>query len=101
MASSKNVVLSENLQKELINITKKEDVVGAIKELLHRELLRKKNKYTFMVKNFEKKYHMKFEEFEWKYKDQKMEYETEKDYFDWDMAVTALEDIEEELRGIV
>jgi len=91
-------VLSEKLQKELVNITKKGDIVEAIKELITRELIRKKNKYTFMVNNFEKKYHMEFKDFEKAHKDQKMDYELEKDYFDWDMAVTVLEDIEEEMK---
>lgn len=98
MPQSKNIALSEKLQKELINITKKGDVIDAIKELIHRELLRKKNKYLFMVKNFEKKYQMKFEDFEGKYKDQKMDYDVERDYFDWDMAITVLEDIEDEFK---
>jgi hypothetical protein len=91
-------VLSEKLQKELVNITKKGDIVEAIKELITRELVRKKNKYTFMVSNFEKKYHMKLKNFKKVLKDQKMDYELEKDYFDWDMAVTVLEDIEEEMK---
>lgn len=51
-----------------------------------------------MVKNFEKKYYMEFKDFEKVHKDQKMDYELEKDYFDWDMAVTVLEDIEEEMK---
>ncbi len=92
MSVSNNVVLSEKVQKELVNITKKRDIVDAIKELINRELKRKKNKYIFMVKNFEKKYNMKFESFEKVYKDREMNYEIEKDYFDWDMAVTVLED---------
>lgn len=51
-----------------------------------------------MVSNFEKKYHMKLKNFKKVLKDQKMDYELEKDYFDWDMAVTVLEDIEEEMK---
>lgn len=63
-----------------------------------RELTRKKNKYIFMVKTFEKKYHMEFKDLEKAHKGQKVDYELEKDYFDWDMAVTVLEDIEEEMK---
>ncbi len=98
MSISNNVVLSEKVQKELVNITQKGDIVDAIKELINRELIRKKNKYIFMVKNFEKKYNMKFENFEKVYKDREMNYEIERDYFDWDMSVTVLEDIEEEIK---
>ncbi|GJQ23450.1 MAG: hypothetical protein HBSAPP01_12400 [Candidatus Brocadia sapporoensis] len=91
--------ISEKLEKELIRITKKESPLDAIKELVRRELIRKKNIYIFMIKNFEKKYRVTFEEFEKQYKS-KMSNEVEKDYFDWDMAKTALEDIEEELKEI-
>jgi hypothetical protein len=100
MAISGNVVLPKKIHKELINITKKEDTVDAIKELINREIIRKKNKYMFIVKNFEIKYKMKFGEFEKAYKNKMMDYEIEKDYFEWDMAVTVLEDIEEELKAI-
>jgi hypothetical protein len=95
-----NVVLPDKLHKELINISKKENTIDAIKELIMRELIRKKNKYMFLVKSFEKKYNMEFEGFEKLYKEKKMDYEKEKDFFDWDMAVTVLEDIEEEIKEI-
>ena len=42
---------------------------------------------------------MTFDEFEEQCKI-KMNNEMEKDYLDWDMAVTALEDMEEELKEI-
>lgn len=96
---NKDITISEKLEKELINVTKKESMVDAIKELVRRELIRKKNKYLFMMRNFEKKYSLTFEEFEKKYKT-KMNSEVEKDYFDWDMAKTASEDTEEELKEI-
>ena len=53
-----------------------------------------------MLKNFEKKYGMKFKDFEKKIKNKAIDYETEKDYLDWDMAVTVLEDVKDELKGI-
>jgi len=96
---SKNVALSEKLEKELMSITKKESTIDAIKELVRRELIRKKNKYLFIIKYFGNKYKMTFDEFEEQCKI-KMNNEIEKDYLDWDMAVTALEDIEEELKEI-
>lgn len=100
MPISNSVVLSDKLQKKLINITKKIDTVDAIKELVYRELIRKKNKYTFVTNNLEKKYNMKFEDFEKANKDKKMDYETEKDYINWDMAVTVLDDVEDEIKEI-
>lgn len=97
---AKNITLPEKLEKELINITKKENTIDAITELIRMELMRKKNKNIFMVREFGKKYKMKFEDFEKKYKNTKMNYDMEKDYFNWDMAVTVLEDIEDELKEI-
>ena len=43
---------------------------------------------------------MKFEDLERLYKERKNDKEIEKTYFDWDMAITVLEDIEKELKGI-
>ncbi|MBI4746153.1 MAG: hypothetical protein HY786_06365 [Deltaproteobacteria bacterium] len=94
------IELPERIKEEILSITKKENVVDGIRDLLGHELIRKKNKYLFMILHFEKQYGMKFEDFEEKSKDMKMDYETEKDYFDWDMAVTALEDINNEFRGL-
>lgn len=95
-----NISVTDKLQKGLINITKKENAADAIKELLKGELRRKRNKYLYMIKTFEKKHNMKFNDFEKAYKNRKMDYVREKDYFDWDMAVTVLEDIEEEFQDI-
>jgi hypothetical protein len=94
------IELPERIRNEIVNVTKKDNVVDGIKDLLSHELIRKRNKYIFMNRHFEQKYGMKFIEFEEKNKGAKMEYETEKDYFDWDMAVTSLEDVENEIRGL-
>ncbi|MBI5050934.1 MAG: hypothetical protein HZC11_08735 [Nitrospirae bacterium] len=95
-----SVKLPEKIKDEIISITEKSNVVDGIKDLVKQELIRKKTKYLFMVRNFEKKYGTKFKEFEQKIKNKKMDYETEKDYFEWDMALTALEDIKEEIKGV-
>lgn len=94
------IKLPEKIKDDIISITKKDDVVAGIKDLVRQELIRKKAKYLFMIKNFEKKHGMKFRDFEKKIKNKKMDYETEKDYFDWDMAVTALDDIRDEIKGV-
>lgn len=94
------VKLPEHIKDEIISITKKDNVVDGIKDLVKQELLRKKNKYSFMLKSFEKKYGMKFKDFEKKIKNKAIDYETEKDYLDWDMAITVLEDVKDELKGI-
>lgn len=94
------IELPETIKNEIISLTKKDNVVDGIRDLVNHELERKRNKYLFMIKHFENKYGMSFEGFEDKTKGSKMDYEKEKDYFDWDMAVTALEDVENEIRGL-
>lgn len=94
------IELPEKIKNEIISITRKDNVVDGIKDLVSHELIRNKNKYLFMIRQFEKKYGMEFNEFEEKNKGVKMDYESEKDYYDWDMAVTALEDTDIEIRGL-
>lgn len=54
----------------------------------------------FVANNLEKKYNLKFADFEKANRDKKMDYEKERDYLEWDMAITVLEDIKEEIKNI-
>ena len=54
------IKLPEKIKNDIISITKKDDVVDGIKDLVRKELIRKKAKYLFMVKNFERKHGVKF-----------------------------------------
>jgi hypothetical protein len=93
------IKLPDKVKDDIVALTKRDNVVEGIIDLVKQEFIRKKTKYLFMVKNFEKKYGMTFRKFEKKNKNRKIDYETEKDYFDWDMALTALDDIEDEFKG--
>jgi len=93
------IKLPDKVKDDIVALTKRDNVVEGIIDLVKQEFIRKKTKYLFMVKNFKKKYGMTFKEFEKKNKNRKMDYETEKDYFDWDMALTALDDIKDEFKG--
>jgi hypothetical protein len=55
-------------------------------------------KYDLMVKNFEKKYGMSFAEFSDSDLMKEPAFEVEQDFFDWDMAVTGLEDMHQEIQ---
>ena len=68
-----------------------------ILRLLEKEVVRKITKYRFIIHGFEKKYCTTFDEFEMGIRKSKPAFAEEQDYYDWDMAVTALEDIEQEL----
>jgi hypothetical protein len=50
-----------------------------------------------MIKHFERKYNMDFETFEQKRVTKDSPHELERDYFEWDMVITLIEDLEEEL----
>ena len=70
----------------------------SIIRLLEREIVKRITKYELMIHGFEKKYRMTFDEFEKKTKDSKHAFAEEQDYYDWDMAITASEDMEKELK---
>jgi len=55
-------------------------------------------KYDLMIKNFEKKYGMSFAEFSDSDLMKEPAFEVEQDFFDWDMAVTGLEDMHQEIQ---
>lgn len=55
-------------------------------------------KYDLMTKNFEKKYGMSFAEFSNSDLMKEPAFEVEQDFFDWDMAVTGLEDMHQEIQ---
>ncbi|MCK4760678.1 MAG: hypothetical protein KAW12_00665 [Candidatus Aminicenantes bacterium] len=90
--------VSENIKNILIKHTRKKTVEESLNEILRNEITRKKKIYMIKVKHFESKYKSDFMQFETSQKGKDMAYELEKNYFDWDMAVTAVEDLEEELR---
>jgi hypothetical protein len=95
-----SVSISTKLQKELAHLTRKSSPLGAIRELARKEVLRKQTEYMIIKQQFENKYGSSFKHFEKKAKAHTMDEETEKDYFEWDMSVTVLEDIAEEIKGL-
>jgi len=72
----------------------------SILRLLEKEVVRKITKYRFIIHGFEKKYCTTFDKFEMRIRESKPAFAEEQDYYDWDMAVTALEDMEQELQKV-
>ena len=72
----------------------------SILRLLEKEAIKRITKYQIMIHGFEKKYHMIFEEFERRTKESKPSFTEEQDYYDWDMAITAMEDMVQELKKV-
>jgi len=72
----------------------------SILRLLEKETIKRITKYQIMIHSLEKKYGMTFEKFEMRIKESKPEYTVEQDYYDWDLAITAKEDMEIDLEKV-
>jgi hypothetical protein len=88
-----SINISPQLIQQLVFVTKKQNVTDAIVKLIENEVQRKINMYQYMNSHFEKKYKMPFQDFENAYLKMDDHATIEQDYFDWDMAITVLEDI--------
>ncbi len=72
---------------------------SSLREILANEIRRRMNRYELLNRRFVAKYKMSFEEF----RDQKVvekqgySFEVESDYCDWEMAVTGLATLREQL----
>lgn len=53
-----------------------------------------------MCRNFKKKYECDFTSFKKKVVEDKLDYEEEQDFFDWDMAITGIIDIKEKINSL-
>jgi hypothetical protein len=91
------IQINESVRNILIKHAHKDTVEESLNEILKIEISRKIKKYMIMIKHFERKYNTDFTGFEKVHRGKEMNYETEKVYLDWDMAVTAVEDLKEEL----
>jgi hypothetical protein len=90
--------INDNVRSILMKHSRKSSAAECLNEILKNDLTRKMKKYKIMLKHFEQKYSLDFDAFEASHKNTDMKGEMEKDYFDWDLAVTAIEDLEDELR---
>jgi hypothetical protein len=69
-------------------------------ELLLEQAQRKLIKYRSMARQFEAKYGLDFERFRQAVLKTEPGPEMEQDYFDWEMAVTGIAELEEEIRQL-
>ncbi len=91
------ISINKNVKDVLIKHSQKDTPEESLKEILKNEIQRNLKKHMLMIKHFERKYNMDFETFEQKRVTKDSPYELERDYFEWDMAITLIEDLEEEL----
>ena len=89
--------INENVKSILMKHSHKDTLEESLNEILRNEIQRKIKKHMMMIKHFERKYNMDFNIFEKNRVTKEMAYEIERDYFEWDMAITMIEDLKEEL----
>jgi hypothetical protein len=69
-------------------------------ELLLERAQKNLIKYRAMAHQFETKYDQDFEAFRQKILHSEPAFDVEQDYFDWEMAVTSITDMEEEIKRL-
>jgi len=72
----------------------------ALAALLLDEARRNLVKYRAMDRRFQQKYQTTFAEFRQKVVGADTSFEEEQDYFDWELAITGIGEMEEEIRGL-
>jgi hypothetical protein len=69
-------------------------------ELLLERAQKNLIKYQTMARQFQTKYDIAFDAFRQKALDTQLESTAEQDYFDWELAVTGIEDMQEEIKRL-
>ena len=72
----------------------------ALAELLLERAQKNLIKYQAMARQFETKYHQDFETFRQRVLESEPTGEMEQDYFDWELAVTGIADMTEEIKRL-
>ena len=72
----------------------------ALAALLLDEARRNLMKYRAMDRRFQQKYQTTFAEFRQKVVGADTSFEEEQDYFDWELAITGIGEMEEEIRSL-
>ena len=77
-----------------------QDLDQVLAELLLERAQKNLIKYRAMAPRFEAKYRQAFEGFRLEVLDSEPGFEEEQDYFDWEMAVTGIAEMQEEIRQL-
>lgn len=78
------------------NLTPEQAIVELLLERAQRNLI----KYQSMAREFRKKYEWDFETFRKTILTSKPDSITEQDYFDWELAVTGIADMQDEIKRL-
>jgi len=72
----------------------------AMAELLLEKAQKNLIKYQSQARQFHEKYAVSFDAFRKKMLAAKLDSKSEQDYFDWELAVTAIEDMQDEIKKL-
>lgn len=87
----------ESSAKRLFPNRKPEQVLA---ELLLEKAQKNLIKYQSAARQFQEKYKETFEEFRKKMFEAKLNSTAEQDYFDWELAITGIEDMQDEIKKL-
>ena len=90
------VTIESSAKRLFPNLSPEQAIVELLLERAQRNLI----KYQTMAREFEKKYERDFETFRKKLLASKPKSEAEQDYFDWELAVTGVADMQDEIKRL-
>jgi len=91
-----NTALRSSVDRLMPDRTPEEALAALLLDKARRNLM----KYRAMDRRFQQKYQTTFAEFRQKVVGTDTSFEEEQDYFDWELAVTGIEEMEEEIRNM-
>jgi hypothetical protein len=91
-----NTTLRSSVDRLMPDRTPEEALAALLLDEARRNLL----KYRAMDRRFQQKYQTTFARFRQKVVGADTSFEEEQDYFDWELAITGIEEMEEEIRSL-
>jgi hypothetical protein len=91
-----NTTLRSSVDRLMPDRTPEEALAALLLDEARRNLL----KYRAMDRRFQQKYQTTFAGFRQKVVGADTSFEEEQDYFDWELAITGIEEMEEEIRSL-
>lgn len=91
-----NTNIESSARRLFPNLTPEEAIVELLLERAQKNLI----KYQTMSRQFKAKYKVEFEAFRKKILSTRPDAITEQDYFDWELAVTGIEDMQAEIKRL-
>lgn len=90
------ITIESSAKRLFPNLSPEQAIVELLLERAQKNLI----KYQAMAREFEKKYERDFEAFRKKILASRPKAEAEQDYFDWELAVTGIADMQDEIKRL-